>query len=39
MLQFSVMVSEMATAKREVEHLANDPIYGPKATKLWERIQ
>ena len=39
MLQFSVMVSEMATAKREVEHLANDPIYGPKAKKLWERIQ
>jgi DNA-directed RNA polymerase specialized sigma24 family protein len=39
MLQFSVMVGEMTTARREVEHLANDPKYGPKAKKLWERIQ
>jgi DNA-directed RNA polymerase specialized sigma24 family protein len=39
MLQFSVMVGEVKTAKREVEHLANDPKYGPKAKKLWERIQ
>jgi DNA-directed RNA polymerase specialized sigma24 family protein len=39
MLQFSVMVGEMTTAKREVEHLANDPKYGPRAKKLWERIQ
>lgn len=37
MLQFSLMVAELETTKREVGHLA-DTKYGPKAKKVWESI-